>query len=167
MKQVANCNRNKLEMAIIHSGASGTMLQQLSDFTKGTYLTGWKLQWSLIPVGQACDKKKTVVFTHWEAIILNLTGFTLNMYDIVDTVPRNKCTGLHKFHKGLTPTRIAFYVRPYKEINISSEVLSYTNIKLLKTLEENAVDFLKLSGNLQPNHPCLLATLNRNASLRI
>lgn len=54
-----------------------------------------ELNESLISVGQACDKEKTIVFTKKEAISLHITAFTVNGEDMIKVIPQNQSSGLH------------------------------------------------------------------------
>lgn len=111
---------------------------------------------TLNSVGNLCDTDSTVVFTKQEAIIWNITKLTVNTENVVKVVPRNRATGLYDFTASNTTNDQALSAKPFTDINVWHQKLTHKNVKLLKSLQENAINFGKLFGNLEPGHPCFL-----------
>lgn len=56
---------------------------------------------TLISVGKTYDSHRTIVFTSKEAIVLNLSTFSVSSKDIEEIANRNPESGLYEFEPGV------------------------------------------------------------------
>lgn len=110
------------------------------------------LNGTLISVGHICDQGNTVVFTKDDAVILNLTKFSVRDNDIIEVIPRNKHSRLYESDRISSST--AMSAKQSADINIWHQRLVHTNQKVLKQLHRTASNFPDLKGHLRSCHPC-------------
>lgn len=87
-----------------------------------------------IPVsgGQIWDQEKTVVFTKDEAVILDMTKFSLHTDDIKAIVPRNKRNGLCESSTLTARLGTTVKVKQSENINLWHQRLVHAHVKVFK-----------------------------------
>lgn len=115
-----------------------------------------KLNGTLVSVGQLCDEQKTIVFTKSEAIILEVTKFSVKKEKIVAVVPRNKQSGLYESPQLTSHSVLALATKQSTDIKLWHQRLVHANVDTLKSLHKTAKDFPNLKGTLEACHPCLM-----------
>lgn len=101
-----------------------------------------------------------MLFTKNEAIISDLSRFTINSNKVIQVVKRNRISGLYSFILSKSEKPLSSKVS--KEINPWHQRLVHTNIDVFKGLHQTVSSFPKLKSTLHPCHPCLLGKEKKN-----
>lgn len=108
---------------------------------------------TLIYVGPTGNNEKLVMSSKCEAVILNLSKFSVDESDIIGVANRNQQTRLNKFSSRINSP---YSTTVSTDINLWHRCLGHTNVKLLKSLPGYAEDVPKITGKLEPCHACQL-----------
>lgn len=153
----ANKSESKRSGAILDNGATITILKNKSDGSEGSYQSGSRetvelaagsshtkflctgtvptvhvnqRNETLISVGQVCDFRKTVIFTPKEAVIADMSRFTIDLDKIIQVIERNKHSGLYELSPKSSLRKYLTSSLP-TNINLWHHRLAHANVKAL------------------------------------